>query len=62
MFDLAKFREKYPLKPYQMVGYQGETWEVISYPWPKETGAAVNIRRPNDCTTMIEVDISDWVF
>ncbi len=53
---LLEFREKYNIKPHDPVRYAGEEWEAISFPWPTEDGAAINIRKPGDPTTMVAVD------
>lgn len=56
-FSLVAFRARWPWKPYQLVMLEGQTVEVISFPWPNGDGAAVNVRTtPGDPTTMKTVD------
>lgn len=60
--SLVDFRAKFPMKPYDMVTYQGKPMECISYPWPDGDGAKINIREKDDPTTIVSVetvDISD---
>ena len=58
-FNLLEFRKQYPIAPYDPVEYRGERWEAISYPWPTDLGANINIRKKGDPTSMIEVDAAE---
>ena len=56
--SLLDFRKRFPIKPYDVVLYEGRKMEAISFPWPNGDGASINIREAGDPSTLITITLA----